>query len=153
MAAPVDLHSLPASRALAAYLVPYAAGAPSHDGTIESVVLVLAGSVAVAEVVGRSNAAARQAWTKQGEMLNALAYTSHTDDLTGLDNRRSGNQLLDGLAENDAVIVLDLDRFKSVNDSLGHSRGDQLLQEFGESLRVQTTNGAASLAWAARSSC
>jgi diguanylate cyclase (GGDEF)-like protein len=58
---------------------------------------------------------------------------SRTDDLTGLANRRSFNEALAkamrGRPSTDplAVLLLDLDGFKDVNDSLGHHRGDELL--------------------------
>ncbi len=37
-----------------------------------------------------------------------------TDELTGLGNRRLGDQLLESLRDGDALILLDLDRFKSI---------------------------------------
>jgi len=57
-----------------------------------------------------------------------LAATRHaaeafTDPLTGLGNRRRAEALLDGLVPGDAVVILDLDHFKGVNDTLGHAPG------------------------------
>jgi diguanylate cyclase (GGDEF)-like protein len=64
--------------------------------------------------------------------LHALAYS---DALTGLSNRMHFNQLLEArldeaAAQNKsfALLLLDLDRFKSVNDTLGHVVGDELLK-------------------------
>lgn len=77
-----------------------------------------------------------------------LKYRAHHDDLTGLPNRtlllerlnqemaharRSGKQL--------AVLFLDLDRFKHVNDVMGHDVGDQLLCEVAERLTSCTREG------------
>jgi diguanylate cyclase (GGDEF)-like protein len=64
------------------------------------------------------------------------------DALTGLPNRmlfqdtvaRALDQSRDGEAKV-AVMLLDLDRFKEVNDTLGHHNGDLLLQEIGDRLR------------------
>jgi diguanylate cyclase (GGDEF)-like protein len=59
---------------------------------------------------------------------------SVTDPLTGLDNRRA---LLDALAKlpaRGALLLVDLDHFKQVNDTFGHRQGDQALQEFGRLL-------------------
>jgi diguanylate cyclase (GGDEF)-like protein/PAS domain S-box-containing protein len=73
------------------------------------------------------------------EQLNHLA---HHDSLTGLPNRLLFNDRLSrslAQASRDgnsiAVLFLDLDRFKQINDSLGHSAGDLLLQSVSERLR------------------
>lgn len=64
------------------------------------------------------------------------------DELTGLLNRRVFEQELQtfmGLHHKRkascAVLLLDLDRFKGVNDRLGHAAGDELLQQVGERLK------------------
>jgi len=64
---------------------------------------------------------------------------AHTDELTGLVNRRG---FLDAVEEElerhpgrpTAVLMLDLDRFKELNDTLGHAAGDRLLAELGPRL-------------------
>src|SRR5208282_6272604 len=73
------------------------------------------------------------------ERVQFLAYY---DALTGLPNRTLlQDRLAKALAgarrqkEKVAVLFLDLDRFKVINDSLGHSLGDLLLQEVAERLR------------------
>ncbi|MEM1300230.1 MAG: response regulator, partial [Pseudomonadota bacterium] len=65
-----------------------------------------------------------------------------TDSLTGCYNRRYANMHLDALIEQArekdtglAVMILDLDRFKSVNDNHGHAAGDMVLKEFAKRLQ------------------
>lgn len=64
------------------------------------------------------------------------------DTLTGLANRHHMDHRIDSTLQtfrnakrSAALIMLDLDRFKQVNDTLGHSAGDQLLQQVAERLK------------------
>jgi diguanylate cyclase (GGDEF)-like protein len=70
---------------------------------------------------------------------------SQADELTGAQNRRGMDVLvpiLDDLAERAerhlGCLALDLDRFKSINDSFGHRRGDTVLQEVVAAIRSTT---------------
>ncbi|WP_296824702.1 EAL domain-containing protein, partial [Sulfurovum sp.] len=66
--------------------------------------------------------------------INTLKYQLHHDNLTGLKNRDNLNSMLkDYIHTSDdekkfAVLFIDLDRFKKVNDSFGHDMGDRILQ-------------------------
>jgi diguanylate cyclase (GGDEF)-like protein len=66
--------------------------------------------------------------------IDRIEHQAHHDELTGLPNRAGfREEVAPGLVEawqagdNAAVLLLDLDRFKEINDSLGHASGDQLL--------------------------
>ena len=66
----------------------------------------------------------------------------YTDDLTGLSNRRYLGERLDILINRSvldgtplSVVMLDIDDFKGINDSLGHLAGDKVLSQVAEALR------------------
>lgn len=76
---------------------------------------------------------------RQRAHLRELAYT---DGLTGLPNRtavqdrlREAIEVAQSRMERVAVLALDLDRFKDVNETLGHGRGDRLLKLVAERLK------------------
>ncbi|WP_042458869.1 two-component system response regulator [Neobacillus dielmonensis] len=76
-----------------------------------------------------------------------ITYMAYHDGLTGLPNRRmfhdQVNQLIaEGKAKNHnlALLYMDMDHFKYINDSLGHLLGDQLLQEIAKRLKKCSNN-------------
>ena len=89
---------------------------------------------------------------KLGETMEALRRLATRDQLTGLLNRREYDRVL--AEEEDraerfgnplALVVLDLDRFKAINDLHGHSAGDAVLREVGRRLAgvIRTVDRAA----------
>lgn len=85
---------------------------------------------------------------KERHLTNQIWRLAHYDDLTGLSNRRHLTRISSDILSNAteshqrfAVLFIDLDRFKNINDSLGHDVGDEVLkvisQRISESIRQQ----------------
>lgn len=78
--------------------------------------------------------------------VHELQLTASTDPLTGLTNRRGLDEAMARLAgERGALIYADLDKFKVLNDSLGHPAGDDALRFFASIIRkhIRATDTAA----------
>ncbi len=71
--------------------------------------------------------------TEEAAAKERIQHLAFHDELTGMPNRRMFYQALNGRIDNRAeglsVAVIDIDRFKLINDSLGHTYGDMFLQE------------------------
>ena len=80
--------------------------------------------------------------------VDAKSHQATHDSLTGLPNRVLFlSRAAEALSENDgvAIVLLDLDRFKDVNDTLGHTIGDRLLCEVSDRL-LRAVSGRATVA-------
>jgi diguanylate cyclase (GGDEF)-like protein len=100
-----------------------------------------------------------EAWEKDRAQLKQFAadlaisnrklqHVALTDLLTGLPNRRAGLGVLEQMwsaatrsGHGMAVLMLDIDRFKNINDTHGHAIGDKVLSEVGKVIRGTVRNG------------
>lgn len=85
--------------------------------------------------------------TERRQAEQQIAYLAYHDPLTGLPNRRLFQEDIKRLlGEEDgqplALHYLDLDHFKGVNDAMGHTAGDSLLQQVASRLRVSQVDGS-----------
>lgn len=78
--------------------------------------------------------------TERKQLMDRLAWEARNDSLTGVLNRtgllaRVEELLADDTVSGTVLLVVDIDRFKMVNDSLGHAAGDEVLRAFAHRLR------------------
>ena len=95
--------------------------------------------------------AGRQLWRRQrqqGQAEARMRYLAHHDVLSGTLNRTSFHEALQqaGWRRADggpgfALLCIDLDHFKDVNDSLGHAAGDEVLRQAAQRLKVAVRQG------------
>jgi hypothetical protein len=97
--------------------------------------------------------------TRKEEYAARLTHLASHDALTGLPIRREFENRLRAALErpqdtnyHHAVLYLDIDQFKIVNDTCGHAAGDELLRQVSILLRPGLRAGEPSRAWAATSS-
>jgi diguanylate cyclase (GGDEF)-like protein len=124
---------------------------PSAFGAIAVAVLVYGQTVRLNPIaIGLAVLALLTIMVRMALLLRetaALAVSrklSLTDDLTGLGNRRSFAADVDAAIAADkpfALLMIDLDQFKELNDTLGHHVGDDLLRGVGPRLRDATESG------------
>ncbi|RTL52272.1 MAG: bifunctional diguanylate cyclase/phosphodiesterase [Rhodocyclaceae bacterium] len=107
---------------------------PQESSVIHSILAVMV------MVVGSSKAL--------GRTLSELEYYSSHDPLTGLYNRRYFNSILEyeigrSTRHNHefAILIIDLDDFKDINDTYGHPCGDRVLQQVADTLRACVRQG------------
>ncbi|PZA10992.1 bifunctional diguanylate cyclase/phosphodiesterase [Rhodopseudomonas palustris] len=102
------------------------------DGAPRDLAIICKAEIANGQIIGLIGTA--QDVTERKEAERRLEQLAYTDPLTGLANRALFKRRLADLFEapipedgHSALYLIDLDRFKEVNDSLGHSTGDSLL--------------------------
>ncbi len=110
-----------------------------EDGrTVQSVITVLPDG---------SNISIHADITEDRKAAERIAYLAHHDPLTGLPNRISLREHIDAALasrkpdEQVALVHLNLDRFKSINNTLGVSAGDKILRQVAERIRMSAGAG------------
>jgi two-component system, cell cycle response regulator len=84
---------------------------------------------------------------QKNQEKNSLKQAAVTDFLTGLNNRRYIDELLGNIFNNAdidkaSLLMMDLDRFKRINDTYGHDHGDEVLKKTAEMIRRSVNNSA-----------
>ena len=115
------------------------------SGSLDTSLLVVLVANVVFVIIGLSIAAVWLAMRDRNERARTdarMQHLAHKDALTGLANRLSFTEALTDRYRQDpdddnpfALLMLDLDRFKAINDTLGHGMGDELLRRAAKRLQ------------------
>jgi diguanylate cyclase (GGDEF)-like protein len=104
-------------------------------------VVAILSSVLFAVAIGATLMVDR-AWRRQRRIAHLLETQAHTDPLTGLANRRHFFETAEAELSRSrryqaalSLLMLDIDRFKEVNDAHGHRAGDRVLQKLAQTCR------------------
>ncbi|GGB85957.1 hypothetical protein GCM10011352_09790 [Marinobacterium zhoushanense] len=116
----------------------YMAGNPSGNATDMQLLLVLSAAISTLLVLSMHDRE-RILMDEVDRQTRSLAYQARHDDLTGLPNRSHLIETIRKRVEDPevrpfSVLFIDLDRFKLINDSLGHQAGDRMLQKLAQLL-------------------
>ncbi|OQP85818.1 GGDEF domain-containing protein [Rhizobium rhizosphaerae] len=141
------LLSLAASLAISFTLVPMLGGRVEGAGLIMTILCPLVISIPASAVhyhhlekLRAAQAATARALEELAAANATLRILARTDGLTGLLNRRTFHEELAVYSRSGrmgGLLQLDLDHFKSVNDTHGHAAGDLVLERVGRMLRAQ----------------
>jgi len=96
----------------------------------------------IGEPHGTMTASLRRRGHELAALIDKARYLAHHDELTGLLNRRSvlatlkrEQQQADSTGRPLTVVLLDLDHFKALNETLGHAAGDRALRHFARTVQ------------------
>jgi len=125
-------------------------GVPILPDTVINFIAMTVTTAGTAMIFGRYRRGVSDTFAR----LQVAEAQSMTDALTALPNRRkfrldSASRVIGSRPH--CLIVLDLDEFKRVNDSLGHQAGDHILKAFGDAVADQLPDAATLYRWAAKS--
>ena len=112
--------------------------------TLLALVLLLAGfTLWMARQIVRPASQLEASRSRLRELYESAREAALVDSLTGLGNHRAFHEALARLVEGSqryktafSLVLLDVDEFKTVNDTRGHAVGDQLLAQIGEMIRL-----------------